>query len=135
MRKVRCDVWDAARFLRDEEDIAAYLEACAEEAGDDPAFLLQALGAVARARSMSALAQQTVLTRAALYQALSATGNPTFATVTKVAAGLGMRVQFAAKRRAPQPTGHHTSTTTIERKTTGTRGAKGGRRRKPHPSV
>ncbi|MCC6164713.1 MAG: putative addiction module antidote protein [Acidobacteria bacterium] len=109
---VKVEQWDAARFLRDEADIAAYLETCAEEAGDDPAFMLQALGAVARARSMSALARETGLTRAALYQALSATGNPTFATVTKVAAGLGIRIQFATLRSTSQPARQRPRTST-----------------------
>ena len=30
--------WDSAEHLKTEEDIQLYLEACLEEAGDDPAF-------------------------------------------------------------------------------------------------
>ncbi len=29
--------WDSAEYLKTEEDIRLYLEACLEEAGDDPA--------------------------------------------------------------------------------------------------
>lgn len=41
--------YDSADYLRTEADIAAYLKACAEEAPNDPVFMLKALGAVARA--------------------------------------------------------------------------------------
>lgn len=82
--------WDAADDLRDEEDIAAYLAIIAEE--NDPALLLAALGDVARARNMSQLAAASGLTRAGLYKALSGASNPSFATVAKVAAALGLRL-------------------------------------------
>ena len=84
--------YDSADYLKTDEDIAAYLEACAEE--NDPALMAQALGAVARARNMSQLARDTGLTREGLYKALSAEGNPSFATVTKVARALGFQVTF-----------------------------------------
>jgi len=74
--------YDTADYLETEEDIAAYLNACAAE--DDPALLLAALGDVARARNITQLAAQTGLTRMGLYKALSGTGNPSFATVSKV---------------------------------------------------
>ena len=45
--------WDSAEHLKTEEDIQLYLEACLEEAGDDPAFIVHALGVVARARKMN----------------------------------------------------------------------------------
>ncbi len=41
--------YDSAGYLKTEEDIALYLEACMEEGGDDPAFIAHALGVVARA--------------------------------------------------------------------------------------
>ena len=81
--------WDSAEHLKTEEDIRLYLEACLEEAGDDPAFIVHALGVVARARNMSQLARDTGLTREGLYKALSDDGNPSFATVAKVAKALG----------------------------------------------
>ena len=83
--------WDSAGHLKTEEDIQLYLEACFEEAGDDPAFIIHALGVVARARNMSQLARDTGLTREGLYKALSPEGNPTFSTVTKVAKALGFK--------------------------------------------
>ena len=90
--------WDSAEYLQTEEDIKLYLEASLEEGGEDPAFLVHALGVVARAKNMSQLARDTGLTREGLYKALSPEGNPTFATVAKVAKALGyqLTVQPAA---------------------------------------
>ena len=42
--------WDSTVFLKTEEDIGYYLEACIDEAGDDPVFMAEALGKVAKAR-------------------------------------------------------------------------------------
>lgn len=84
--------WDSAEHLQSDEDIKLYLEACFEEAGDDPAFIVHALGVIARAKNMSQLARDTGITREGLYKALSTEGNPTFATVTKVARALGLQI-------------------------------------------
>lgn len=92
--------YDSADYLKTEEDIRLYLEACQAEGGDDPGFIAHALGVVARARNMSQLARDTGLTREGLYKALSADGNPSFATVLKVAKALGLRVTLAT---APEP--------------------------------
>lgn len=86
--------YDAADFLKTEEDIAYYLEAVFEEAGDDPALIAQALGAVARARNMSQLARDVGITRQGLGKALSAEGNPSFGTVLKVIQALGLQVRI-----------------------------------------
>jgi probable addiction module antidote protein len=84
--------WDSAEHLKTEEDIQLYLEACLEEAGDDPSFIVHALGVIARAKNMSQLARDTGLTREGLYKALAPEGNPTFATVAKVAKALGYKL-------------------------------------------
>lgn len=84
--------YDSAEYLKTEEDIAAYIEACMDEGGEDPAFIAQALGVVARARNMSQLARDTGMTREGLYKSLSGEGNPSFATVVKVARVLGFKV-------------------------------------------
>lgn len=89
--------WDSAEYLKTEDDIAAYLEASFAEAPDDPAFLVQALGVVARARNMSQLARETGLTREGLYKAFSADGNPSFGTVLKVADAMGYRFALVSK--------------------------------------
>lgn len=84
--------YDSADYLRTDADIAAYLEACAEEAPNDPVFMLKALGTVVRARNMSRLAEAAGLTRAGLYKALSGEGNTSLATTMKVARVLGYRL-------------------------------------------
>lgn len=84
--------YDTADYLNTEKDIAAYLEAAIEAAGDDPAFIAAALGTVARARGMVKLARATGMTREGLYKALSANGNPSFATVFKVMRALGLKL-------------------------------------------
>ncbi len=84
--------WDSAEHLKTEEDIQLYLEACLEEAGDDPNAIIHAFSVIARAKNMSQLAKDTGLTREGLYKALSPDGNPTFATVSKVAKALGFKL-------------------------------------------
>lgn len=79
--------WDVVDHLNTEEDMALYLESCLEEG--DPALVAAALGDIARARGMSQLARDTGLTREGLYKALSADGNPSFATIMKVTKALG----------------------------------------------
>ena len=84
--------WDSAEHLKTDEDVKLYIEACIGEAGDDPAFIVHALGVVARAKNMSQLARDTGITREGLYKALSPEGNPTFSTVAKIAKALGFQL-------------------------------------------
>jgi probable addiction module antidote protein len=71
--------------------MAAYLDAWLEEAPEDAAGIARALGDIARAKGMTQVARDTGLSRESLYKALSESGNPTFATVLKVAKALGVR--------------------------------------------
>src|SRR5215813_3125528 len=84
--------WDAADYLKSEQDMAAYLEACLEESPEDPALVAAALGDIARARGMVQLAKDTGLTREGLYKALSKDGNPSLGTVLKVLKALGLKL-------------------------------------------
>ena len=84
--------WDSAEHLKTPEDMALYLEACLEEAGDDSAFIAKALGVIARAQGMTQLSKETGLGRESLYKALSGEGNPSFDTIWKVARALGLRL-------------------------------------------
>ena len=88
--------YDTADYLKNEGDIAAYLEAVMEEGGNDPAYIVHALGVVARAQNMSKLARDAGMSREGLYKAFSGTGNPSFSTVVKVADALGLRINFTA---------------------------------------
>lgn len=73
--------WDSAAHLQNDEDIKFYLEACSEMAADDPAFLLHALGVIARAKNIS-LAEI----------GLKEGDNLTFMTVAKIASALGLQI-------------------------------------------
>jgi probable addiction module antidote protein len=96
MKKLTTRPWDTTEYLKTGEDIAAYLDAVLDEAGDDPASVAAALGNIARARGMTQLARDTGLAREALYRALSPEGNPTFATVLKVLHALGVKLHAVA---------------------------------------
>lgn len=79
-------------YLKTPEECAEFIRAAMAEAGDDPAFVVQALGEVARSRGMSQLARDVGMSREGLYKALSPDGNPSFATVIKVLKALGLRL-------------------------------------------
>jgi probable addiction module antidote protein len=95
--------WDSAQYLKTEEDMALYLDACLQEAGDDAAFIANALGHIARAKGMSQVAREAGLGRESLYKALSGEGNPSLATILKVTAALGIQLhaQPLQARSAP----------------------------------
>ncbi|MDO8463676.1 MAG: putative addiction module antidote protein [Gallionella sp.] len=92
MGKIKLRRWDSAEHLKTDEDMALYLEACLEEAGNDAAFIAKALGTIARAKGMTQLAKETGLGRESLYKALSGEGNPSFATILKVTTALGIKL-------------------------------------------
>lgn len=94
--KTKTIAYDVAEQLRTPEEIAAYLDAWFEEAPDDASGIARALGDIARAKGMSQVAKDAGLSRESLYRALSADGNPSFATVLKVARALGVRLHAAA---------------------------------------
>lgn len=95
MEKIKARPWDSAEHLKSEADMAEYLEACFQEAGDDPAFIAHAIGVIARARGMARLARDTGISREGLYKALSEDGNPSFATILKVIRALGLELHAA----------------------------------------
>ena len=84
--------YDVSAHLRTPEEMAAYLEASIDESDGDAAFVAKALGDIARAKGMAALARETGLGRESLYKALSAEGNPQLDTVLRVAKALGLRL-------------------------------------------
>ena len=57
MSKTATTRYDVAEHLRTPEEMAAYLEACLEEADGDAAFIAKALGDIARAKGMAQVAQ------------------------------------------------------------------------------
>jgi len=88
--------YDVAEQLRTPEEMAAYLDAWLTEAPEDSAGIARALGQIARAKGMSQVARDAGLSRESLYKALSEEGNPSFATVLKVARALGVRLHAGA---------------------------------------
>jgi probable addiction module antidote protein len=91
--------YDSADYLDSEEAVVAYLEEALES--DDAAFIAHALGVAARARGMTQIAKDAGLSRESLYKALSADGNPEFATVLRVLKALGLRLSVTPVEPAP----------------------------------
>ena len=88
--------YDVAEHLRTPEEMAAYLDSWLQEAPADAAGIAGALGNIARAKGMTQVAKDAGLSRESLYRALSADGNPSFATVLKVAKALGVKLHAEA---------------------------------------
>ncbi|MCP5319905.1 MAG: putative addiction module antidote protein [Pseudomonadales bacterium] len=96
MGKTKTSKYDVAEHLRTPEEMAAYLEACMEEADGDATFIAKALGDIARAKGMSQVARDAGLSRESLYKALSGGRAPTFDTILKVINALGLKLHAEA---------------------------------------
>ncbi len=92
MKKTITSRYDVAEHLRTAEEMAAYLEACLEQADGDAAFVAKALGDIARAKGMSQVARDAGVSRESLYKALSGERAPNFDTILKVVGALGLRL-------------------------------------------
>ncbi|MBP1750583.1 MAG: addiction module antidote protein [Deltaproteobacteria bacterium] len=96
MKKTATTRYDVSEHLRTPEEMAAYLEACIEEANGDAAFIAKALGDIARAKGMSQVARDAGLSRESLYKALSGERSPGFDTILKVIRALGLTLHAEA---------------------------------------
>jgi probable addiction module antidote protein len=96
MTRLATTRYDVADRLRTPEEMAAYLEACLEEAPDDAAFIAKALGDLARAKGMTQVARDAGLSRESLYKALSGARSPDFDTILRVVWALGLRLHAGA---------------------------------------
>ena len=92
--------YDVAEHLRTPEEMAAYLEACIEEADGDAAFIAKALGDIARAQGMTQVARDSGLSRESLYKALSGERSPSFDTILKVVTALGLKLSASVRNDA-----------------------------------
>jgi probable addiction module antidote protein len=92
MKKTVTSRYDVAEHLRTPKEMAAYLEACLEEADGDAAFIAKALGDIARAKGMTQVASDAGLSRESLYKALSGQRSPSFDTILKVVEALGLKL-------------------------------------------
>ena len=97
-------LFDAAEVLGDDARIAAYLEEAFAEG--DPALIASAIGDVARARNMTAIARETGLTRETLYRAFSPDGNPTLSTLSAVVKALGFQLSIQPRSGDTIPVPH-----------------------------
>lgn len=96
MKKTTTTRFEVSEHLRTQEEMAAYLEACIEEANGDAAFIAKALGDIARAKGMSQVARDAGLSRESLYKSLSGERIPDFDTILKVVGALGLRLHASA---------------------------------------
>lgn len=96
MARTKTSRYDVAEHLRTPEEMAAYLEACLEEANGDATFIAKALGDIARAKGMSQVAREAGLSRESLYKALSGERSPGFDTILKVINALGLKLHAEA---------------------------------------
>ena len=96
MPKTQTTKYDVAEHLRTQDEIAAYFNACLEEADGDAAFIAKALGDIARAKGMAQIAHDSGLSRESLYKALSGERSPDFDTILKVIAALGLKLHAGA---------------------------------------
>ena len=97
MGALKTTEWDPAEYLESEEAIVAYLEEIFKS--DDPELIILGIGDVARARARAQFAGATNQDRESLYSALSQESNPSFGTILKVLASLGLRLH-------PEPVSH-----------------------------
>jgi probable addiction module antidote protein len=95
MGMVTFDEWDPAAEIETKEDVIAYLEVALEE--NDPEFLLQTIGYIARSKGLAQLIKELDLNREGPYKSFLPKGNPSFLTVAKVLDKLGFRIKIEQK--------------------------------------
>lgn len=91
---VRVTEFDASAYLVDDEVVAEYLTAALED--PNPDVFLAAVGNVAKARGMSAIAESSGLGRESLYKALTPGAKPRYDTVLRVLQSLGVKISVSA---------------------------------------
>ena len=97
MARTQTSRYDVAEHLRTPKEMAAYLQACFEEADDDAAFIATALGDIARAKGMAQVAKDAGLARERRYKTLAGERTPSFDTVLKVMTALGLKLHAEVK--------------------------------------
>jgi probable addiction module antidote protein len=95
--KITFAKWDPAEIIDSKEDVIAFLEGALEE--NDPEFLLETIGYIARSKGMTQIAKELNMSRKGLYKALAPDGNPSFKTVFKLLDILGLQIKVEQKSR------------------------------------
>ena len=88
--QVKTRPFDPATYLDSSEAMAAYMAEAFDS--NDPGFIADALGVIARARGMTQVARDAGLSRESLYRTLSPDGNPELSTLLRVLGVLGLRL-------------------------------------------
>jgi probable addiction module antidote protein len=86
--------YDSAEFFRDADARNELLQDALDS--NDARYISHAVGVVARAHGMTALAKETGIKRQQLYAAFGKNGNPTIATLTHVLSALGLRLDVVS---------------------------------------
>lgn len=93
--------FDPAAELETAEDVAVFLDEYLRD-NADPAAFAQALGIAARAKGMAEIARRAGVGRESLYKSLSGDVAPSFDTVLKVVAAMGLRLAVAPRSAHPE---------------------------------
>ena len=102
MKKEKITRWNVLDGLRNDEEIAAYLEAALEGGGYD--FFLSALDDAIHALGVNAMAKKMGVNRQSLYKSFDKGSKPNFETVFKAIESLGLRLSVLPKNNANR---HH----------------------------
>ena len=94
-REVTFSRWDPAELITTKGRVIAFLEEALEE--NDPDFLLETIGHIARSKGMAQIARELNLDRVGLYKSLAPDGNPSFKTIYKLFDILGLRMKLEQK--------------------------------------
>ena len=95
---VKSRPFDPANYLKTDSSRVLYMNECLET--DDPAFIADGLGVIARSRGMTQIAKEAEVSRESLYKSLSKKGNPEFATILKLMAALDLTLCVKQKRKS-----------------------------------
>ena len=94
-KKVTFSKYDPAEIITTKGRVIAFLEEALEE--NDPDFLLETIGHIARSKGMAQIAKELNIDRAGLYKSLTPDGNPSFKTIYKLFDILGLRMKLEQK--------------------------------------
>jgi probable addiction module antidote protein len=92
---MKTSIYDPADYIETKEDVMAFLEGAMEK--NDPEFLLETIGHIARSKGMAQIAKELNIDRTGLYKSFSPDGNPYFFTVVKVLDNLGFKLNIQLK--------------------------------------
>lgn len=104
MRKLQnFDEYEAEYFHKHPEEIDDYLKIIFDEYAQDgdTGALLSSLRVLARVKGVTALAEETGMTRKGLQKALSSQGNPRFENINAIMHAMGYRLTPGRLKPAP----------------------------------